>query len=94
MIQGGLKGERRRKRQQFATILHMLKHGRLMLEFEAMKSLFSFLNVLMNPENHWSDSIGWVMAKCLHKQMIKKNERSCYMFEIFCPFLWWGHHDW
>jgi hypothetical protein len=34
------------------------------------------------------------MAKCLHKQMIKKNERSCYMFEIFCPFLWWGHHDW
>lgn len=87
VIQGGLKGERRRKRQQFATILHMLKHGRLMLEFEAMKSLFSFLNVLMNLENHWSDSIGWVMAKCLHKQMIKKNERSCYMFEIFCPFL-------
>jgi hypothetical protein len=50
----------------------MLQHGRLMLEFEALKSLFSFLNVLMNPKNHSSDSIGWVMAKCLHKQMIKK----------------------
>jgi len=50
----------------------MLQHGKLMLKFEAMKSLFFFLNVLMNPENHWNDSIGWVMAKCLHKQVIKK----------------------
>jgi hypothetical protein len=43
-----------------------------MLEFEAMKSLFCFLNVLMNPQNHWSDSTGRVMAECLHKQVIKK----------------------
>jgi hypothetical protein len=42
------------------------------LEFEAKKSLFSFLNVPMNPKNHWSDSIGWVMAKCLHKQVLHK----------------------
>jgi hypothetical protein len=52
VIQGGLKWEREKKRQQFATILHMLQHGKPMLEFEAMKPLFSFLNVLMNPENH------------------------------------------
>jgi len=52
VIQGGLKRERRRKRQQFVTILHMLQHGKLMLEFEVMKSLFSFLNFLMNPKNH------------------------------------------
>jgi hypothetical protein len=26
----------------------------------------------MNPKNHWSDFTGWVMAECLHKQLIKK----------------------
>jgi hypothetical protein len=25
----------------------------------------------MNPKNHWNDFIGWVMAECLHKKMIK-----------------------
>jgi hypothetical protein len=39
-----------------------------MLEFEAMKLLFSFLNVAMNC---WNDFVGWAMVKCLHKQMIK-----------------------
>jgi len=42
-----------------------------MLEFETMKSLFSFLNVPMKPNNHWNDYVSWVMVKCLHKQMIK-----------------------
>ncbi len=26
----------------------------------------------MNPKNHWSDYASWVMAECLHKQVIKK----------------------
>jgi hypothetical protein len=38
-----------------------------MLEFEAMKLLFSFLNVAMNC---WNDYVGLVMVKCIHKQMI------------------------
>jgi hypothetical protein len=43
-----------------------------MLEFEALKPLFSFLNLPMMPRNHWSDSTGWVMAKWMHQQVIKK----------------------
>jgi hypothetical protein len=43
-----------------------------MLEFEAMKPLFSFFNVLLNPKHHWSDYVGWVMAECLHKQVFNK----------------------
>jgi len=43
-----------------------------MLEFEALKSLFSFLNVLLLSKHHWSDSPIWVMVECMHKQIIKK----------------------
>jgi hypothetical protein len=43
-----------------------------MLEFEAIKPLFSFLNVLMLLRNHWNDFVGWIMIKYLHKQVKKK----------------------
>lgn len=72
VIHGSLKGERWKEKQQFATIFHLLQHGWTVLEFEATKSLFSFSNVPMNLKNHWNDSTGWVMTKCLHKQMFKK----------------------
>jgi hypothetical protein len=40
-----VKGERVCKRQQFATVLHLLQEGRLMLEYLALKPLFTFLGV-------------------------------------------------
>jgi hypothetical protein len=43
-----------------------------MLEVEALKSLFSFLNVPLLLKHHLSDSIEWVMTKCMHKQVIKR----------------------
>jgi hypothetical protein len=42
-----------------------------MLEFEALKSFFSFLNVHLLPKHHWNDSPIQVMAKCMHKQIIE-----------------------
>lgn len=72
VIHGSLKGERWRKKQQFATIFHLLQHGRTMLKFEVTKSLFSFSNIPTNLKNHWNDCTGWVMTKCLHKRMFKK----------------------
>jgi hypothetical protein len=43
-----------------------------MLEFEALKSLFSFLNVPMLSKHIWNDSAKWVMVECMHKQVIKR----------------------
>jgi hypothetical protein len=40
-----VKRERARKRQQFATVLHLLQEGRPMLEYPALKPLFTFLGV-------------------------------------------------
>ena len=40
-----VKGERARKRQQLATVLHLLQEGRPMLEYPALKPLFTFLGV-------------------------------------------------
>ncbi len=70
-IQGGVKGEHGKK-IKIATILHLLQQGQPMLEFEALKPLFYFLNVPMMPRNHRNDSIGWVMVKCMHQHVIKK----------------------
>ncbi len=46
-----------------------------MLEFEALKPFFSFLDVLMFLVHHWNDSIRWVMTKCMHKQFIEKMKK-------------------
>ncbi len=66
----GLRGNMEKKK--IATILHLLQQGQPMLEFEALKPLFYFLNVPMMPRNHRNDSIGWVMVKCMHQHVIKK----------------------
>jgi hypothetical protein len=58
-----------------------------MLEFEALKSFFSLLNVPLLPKHHWNDSPMWVMAKCMHKQIIKrvkKNITSSKYLEVSC----------
>jgi hypothetical protein len=43
-----------------------------MLAFEAMKPFFFFHNVSLNPKHHWNNYAGWVMAKCLLKQVFNK----------------------
>jgi hypothetical protein len=40
---------------QFATLLHTLRHGRPMLEYEAHKKFFDFLSFEENPKMHWTD---------------------------------------
>jgi hypothetical protein len=58
-----------------------------MPEFEALKSLFSFLNVPLLPKPHWSDSLGWVMIECMHKQIIKRVKEviaSSKYLALFC----------
>ena len=64
-----VKGERARKRLQFATILHLLQEGRPMLEYAAIQPLLEFLDVPKLPRRHWSDSAGWELAECLFHQV-------------------------
>ncbi len=65
MIEGGLKGKEEKK----PAICHHFAF--VMLEFETMK-VFFFLNVTLNLKHHWNDSTSWVMAECLHKQVLNK----------------------
>jgi len=48
---------------QFAIVLHLLQQGCLMLEYEALKPLFKFLQVLKNCKKHW--------AKLMHQEVLK-----------------------
>jgi hypothetical protein len=79
-----VKGERARKRQQFATVLHTLQEGRPMLEYQALRPLFTFLGVPHMSRNHWSDSSSWELAECLHSASAIKDpgshERSSILF--------------
>ena len=47
-----VKGERARKRLQFATILHLPQEGCPMLEYAAIQPLLEFLDVPKLPRQH------------------------------------------
>jgi hypothetical protein len=64
-------GEKYRNVFQFATLFHILKHGRPMLEYEAHKELFDFLNLEKNPKMHLTNLIGWAMAQHLHNMVLE-----------------------
>jgi hypothetical protein len=52
-----------------------------MFEFEALKAFFSFVHDPLLPKHHWNDSLGWVMVKCMHKQVIKKVKEIIVIFK-------------
>ncbi len=66
-VQVGLKAERGRKQQQFATIFHLFQQGRPLLEYEALKPFFCFLGILLLAKKHWLDTINWVVVDFMLK---------------------------
>ena len=82
-----VKGERVRKRMQFATIFHLLLEGRPMLEYTAIEPLLNFLDVPKLPKQHWSDTAGWELADCLFHQVQRKTaeviSKACF-FSVTC----------
>ena len=82
-----VKGERARKRIQFATILHLLQEGRPMLEYTALQPLLTFMEVPKLPRRHSSDNLGWELADCLFQQAqlkIKEVMKSARFFSVTC----------
>jgi hypothetical protein len=65
-VTNGLVGEKHKKLVQFATMFHTLKHDMLMLEYEAQKDLFDFLNLEESPKMHWTNNSSRVMAQHMH----------------------------
>ncbi len=51
-------GEGNKKFIQMKCIIHVLFHGRPMLEFESFYKLFKSLNVLNNLSIHWFNNVG------------------------------------
>jgi hypothetical protein len=42
-----------------------------MLEYEALKPLFKFLQMLKNNKKQESDNFGWTMVKFMHQEILK-----------------------
>jgi len=53
-------------------VLHIMMHGRSMLEYKPMKELFMLLKVKNNSFKHWLDTNGWGIAKVVHDVVILK----------------------
>ncbi len=70
-VVNGVVGEKRKKLIQFAILFHLLKHGRPMLEYEAHKELFDFLNLEVNPKMHWIDLVGWAITQHMHNIILE-----------------------
>lgn len=48
-------------------MLRLLQQGQCpMLEYETLRLLFEFLTILKNSKKHWTNNVGWQMAKSMH----------------------------
>jgi hypothetical protein len=56
-------GEGNWKFVQMKSIMHVLSHGRPMLEYESLYELFWSLMVPNNLNMHFYDTIGWVFVE-------------------------------
>ncbi len=50
---------------------HLLTHGRSMINYEDMPSMFHILKVKFVSQKHFSDSSSWGMAKVMHNVLLK-----------------------
>ncbi len=48
-----------------------MEGGHPRVKYESKKTLYSFINVLQDPKMHYSNSLGWIMAKFMYVQVIK-----------------------
>lgn len=74
-IQGCTSAESRRKRVQFATMFHLLCHGRPMSEFTSRFELYKFLSLPDLPAAHWSGNSGWIIAEHIY-DLVKKRQTA------------------
>jgi hypothetical protein len=47
-------------------MFYLLKEGHPMIDYETFKDLFCFIEFKNMLRNHWSNNLGWDMAKNMH----------------------------
>ncbi len=54
-----------------------------MLEYEALRPLFQFLQVPKNNKKHRNDNFGWTMVKFMHQEFLRETTgtkgATCYV---------------
>ena len=75
------------KLPQFQAVLHMLQHGRSMLEYEQLKDLLQSMATCIVPDAlpdaHWSDNAGWIIAEVL-SEVSWELWRWCNLLIVVC----------
>lgn len=54
------------KKPHFACCFHILNQGQVMIKYENMKDLFTFLKFKHNPKKHWNNLFGFGYDFVLH----------------------------
>lgn len=66
-VQQGFKADHARKVNKFACLFHFLSHGRLVVEYETMQSLFKLLKMPHLSVRHCLDNWRLLIAENLHR---------------------------
>lgn len=52
-------------------MFYLLKEGHPMTNYETIKDLFCFIKFKNMLRNHWSNNLGWDMAKNMHNVVLQ-----------------------
>jgi len=56
-------GKKKKEKVQFAIVFYFLKEHCPMTSYEPFKDFFYFLKIKNMPKKHWSNILGWEIAK-------------------------------
>jgi hypothetical protein len=63
---------------QFMKIYHLLEHGHPIIDYESMKKLFDFIQMLNISQHDWNDTNAWAMAECMYELVLNK---TCFVVQ-------------
>jgi hypothetical protein len=58
--------EKKIKQVQFVVIFYLLMEDRPMTNYESLEDLVYFFEIKNMPKKHWSNNLGWDIAKSMH----------------------------
>jgi hypothetical protein len=68
-------------------IFHLFTTGQPMVDFTALRPVLQFLSVPKLAKRDWSDSVGWMLAECMFRQVEAKvldTVNSARFFSVSC----------
>jgi hypothetical protein len=70
-----------------AIIFRLLNNGKLMIDYEDFQPLHEFLKLQSFPKKHWSNGVGWKIAKYIQAKILKVTKFFLSKFKVYFSYL-------